>query len=199
MKGAMVKRLMHGVAVALLAGLYVFTLAAPVNGQQCLIVRSAEGHRFRNSMIAGALTGGIGFAAGGAFGGAKYEYVDGVNVSSPKLKYKGGELQKLQQQGVHVIVINKKAQADETKSARESCKEFAEKSQPPAAPPTATPAQAAPVQMPAAPQPTTTAPANAPGVQGNAASPAPQQESLGDAARRYREQKPQQPSAAEQR
>jgi hypothetical protein len=39
--------------------------------QPCLIVRQAEGHRFRNSMIAGALTGGIGFAAGAASGGAK--------------------------------------------------------------------------------------------------------------------------------
>ena len=29
-----------------------------------LIVTSAEGHRFRNSMIAGALTGGVGLAAG---------------------------------------------------------------------------------------------------------------------------------------
>jgi hypothetical protein len=72
-------------------------------------------------MIAGALTGGIGFAAGAAFGGAKYEYVDSFNLKDTKLKYKGSELQKLQQGGTHVVVINKKATADETKSARESC------------------------------------------------------------------------------
>jgi len=48
------------------------TLSASAQSSQCLIVRSAEGHRFRNSMIAGALTGGIGFAAGAAFSGAKY-------------------------------------------------------------------------------------------------------------------------------
>ena len=46
--------------------LVVLAFALPLSAQssQCLIVRSAEGHRFRNSMIAGALTGGIGFAAG---------------------------------------------------------------------------------------------------------------------------------------
>jgi hypothetical protein len=72
-------------------------------------------------MIAGVLTGGIGFAAGAAFGGGKYEYVDSFNLTGTKLKYKGGELQKLQQEGVHVVVINKKATSDETESARESC------------------------------------------------------------------------------
>ena len=59
------------------------------SSQQCLIVRSAEGHRFRNSMIAGALTGGIGFAAGAAFGGAKYEYADSFNMTNTKPKYNG--------------------------------------------------------------------------------------------------------------
>jgi len=36
-------------------------------------------------MIAGALTGGIGFAAGAAFGGAKYEYADSFNMPSDAL------------------------------------------------------------------------------------------------------------------
>jgi len=37
------------------------------------------------------------------------------------MKYKGGELQKLQEQGVHIVVVNKKASADEIKDARASC------------------------------------------------------------------------------
>src|SRR2546430_16893183 len=106
-----------------LLGVLLVLLTAIVSeaaSDQCLIVRSAEGHRFRNSMIAGALTGGIGFATGAAIGGAKYEYVDSFNLQEQKLKYKGSELQALQKEGVHVIVINKKATADESKSARGS-------------------------------------------------------------------------------
>src|ERR1700676_5645592 len=82
------------------------TLAA----KPCLIVTSAEGHRFRNSMIAGALTGGIGLIAGAAFSGGRYEFRDSVNMpaSDVKMKYKGPELQKLQQNGVHVVVVDKK-------------------------------------------------------------------------------------------
>lgn len=91
--------------------------------QPCLIVRQAEGHRFRNSMIAGALTGGIGFAVGAASGGAKYEYVDSFHFSNTKLKYDGKELQKIQESGVHIITVSKKATGDEIKDARESCKE----------------------------------------------------------------------------
>src|SRR5215469_15132799 len=102
----------------------ILALALPMSAQssQCLIVRSAEGHRFRNSMIAGALTGGIGFAAGAAFSGAKYEYADSFNMSSTKAKYKGKELEKLQREGVHLIVVNKKTASAEMDSARNSCK-----------------------------------------------------------------------------
>jgi hypothetical protein len=152
---------------------------------ECLIVRNAEGHRFRDSMIAGVLTGGVGFAAGAAFGGAKYEYIDSFNMSDTKVKYKGGELQKLQQSGVHIVVVNKKATSDEIQSARGSCTAAAQ----------ATPAVvtvSAPVQTPAvqsAVQPTLQ-----PAVQ-----PAPSQntvvfpaESLGEAARQARAQKAQQ-------
>jgi hypothetical protein len=89
--------------------------------QQCLIVRQAEGHRFRNAMIAGALTGGIGLAAGGAFSGGRYEYIESFGLTGTKMKYKGPELQKLQEQGVHIITVNKKASGEEIKSARESC------------------------------------------------------------------------------
>ena len=99
------------------------TISKPTtqNMSECLVVRQAEGHRFRNSMIAGALTGGIGFAAGAAFSGGRYEYIDSFNVPNTKMKYKGPELQKLQQEGVHVVVVNKKALPDEIKAARESC------------------------------------------------------------------------------
>jgi hypothetical protein len=99
-----------------------FTLPLSAQSSQCLIVRSAEGHRFRNSMIAGALTGGIGFAAGAAFSGAKYEYADSFNLTATKPKYKGKELEKLQSEGVHVIVVNKKTASAEMDSARNSCK-----------------------------------------------------------------------------
>lgn len=91
--------------------------------QSCLIVRQAEGHRFRNSMIAGALTGGIGFVAGAASGGAKYEYVDSFKLPKTELKYSGKELEKLQGDGVHIVTVSKKASADEIKDARESCRE----------------------------------------------------------------------------
>ncbi|MGA3293777.1 MAG: hypothetical protein ABSE45_07315 [Candidatus Acidiferrales bacterium] len=99
------------------------TAQPAVETRPCLIVRQAEGHRFRNSMIAGALTGGIGFAAGAASGGAKYEYVDSLHFSNTKLKYDGKELQKLQESGVHIVTVSKKATGDEIKDARESCRE----------------------------------------------------------------------------
>jgi len=76
-------------------------------------------------MIAGALTGGIGLAAGLAFSGAKYEYADSYNLTGTKPKYKGKELEKLQSEGVHVIVVNKKTASTEMESARNSCKSSA--------------------------------------------------------------------------
>lgn len=99
-------------------------LQPAAEARPCLIVRQAEGHRFRNSMVAGFLTGGVGFAAGAASGGAKYEYVDSFHLSGkPELKYSGKELQKLQEGGVHIITVSKKATGEEIKDARESCKE----------------------------------------------------------------------------
>lgn len=94
--------------------------------RQCLIVTSAEGHRFRNSMIAGVLTGGIGLAAGAAFSGGRYEYRDSYNLppSDVKTKYKGPELQSLVQRGVHVVVVNKKDKSgSEVNEARASCQQ----------------------------------------------------------------------------
>lgn len=74
-------------------------------------------------MIAGALTGGVGFAVGAASGGAKYEYVDSYNMSGTKPKYKGSELQQLQEQGIHVVTVSKKASGEELAGARDSCKQ----------------------------------------------------------------------------
>ena len=126
------------------------TLSLSAQSSQCLIVRSAEGHRFRNSMIAGALTGGIGFAAGAAFSGAKYEYADSFNLTATQPKYKGKELEKLQREGVHVIVVNKKTASAEMDSARNSCKSSAAPTPQvvPAAAPQAAPAPATPVSAP---------------------------------------------------
>jgi predicted metalloprotease with PDZ domain len=75
-------------------------------------------------MIAGALTGGIGLGLGVALSGGRYEYVDATNFTPKTLKYKGGELRKLQEQGLHVIVVNKKATAEEIQTARQSCRQM---------------------------------------------------------------------------
>lgn len=102
------------------------TAGVPAEPKACLIVASAEGHRFRDSMIAGALTGGIGFAAGAFAGGAKYAYRDSFNLPAKdvKVKYKGNQLQKIQESGVHVIVVNAKDKTDsEIDSARKSCQQ----------------------------------------------------------------------------
>jgi len=109
-------------AVAVMLIIFALTLSLNAQSSQCLIVRSAEGHRFRNAMIAGVLTGGIGLVAGAAFSGAKYEYADSYNLAPTKPKYSGGELGKLQSAGVHVIVVNKKTASGEMESARNSCK-----------------------------------------------------------------------------
>jgi len=163
-----------------LMGLMFLLMASIVSqaaNDQCLIVRSAEGHRFRNSMIAGALTGGIGFAAGAAFSGAKYEYADSFNMTSTKPKYKGKELEELQRSGVHVIVVNKKTASTEMDSARNSCKSLAPVAV--AAPAPVAAVAPAPASSPAVPQPPTTQTISTP------------EPSLGEAARQAKAQKEQ--------
>lgn len=154
----------------------LMNLSVLAAAQSCLVVRQAEGHRFRNSMIAGALTGGIGLGVGLAASGAKYEYVDAYNVPNPKMKYKGDELQKLQANGTHVIIVEKAKKgistAEEVKDARESCKSIA--APPPAQPTTAPATTAAPVPQQSAAALTT-------------AAPQKQEEPLGDVARRYQQ------------
>jgi hypothetical protein len=150
------------------------SIVSEAASDQCLIVRSAEGHRFRNSMIAGALTGGIGFAAGAAFSGAKYEYADSFNLPSTKPKYKGKELEELQRTGVHVIVVNKKTASAEMDSARNSCRSI-----PPAA-------ASAPVAA------VSSAPTSTPAVAPSNSQVTPTQEpNLGDTARQAQPQKQQ--------
>lgn len=136
-----------------IALLLLLALSALAWGQQpssqCLIVTSAEGHRFRNAMIGGVLTGGIGLAAGAAFSGGRYEYRDSFNLqpSEVKTKYKGPELQKLQQEGVHVIVVDKHDKTGaEVSSARASCQSM---TAPNPAPAVAAPAASAPAHVPA--------------------------------------------------
>jgi hypothetical protein len=159
--------------------LFVLTsIVSEAATDQCLIVRSAEGHRFRNSMIAGALTGGIGFAAGAAFSGAKYEYADSFNLPSSKTKYTGKDLEKLQKDGVHIIVVNKKTASAEMDSARNSCKSIV-----PVAVAATTPVAVVPpvpASSPAMQQPLTTETISAP------------EPSLGDVARQDKAQKVQQ-------
>ena len=163
-----------------LKGLLLVLLTSIVSqaaNDQCLIVRSAEGHRFRNSMIAGALTGGIGFAAGAAFSGAKYEYADSFNMTSTKPKYKGKELEELQRSGVHVIVVNKKTASTEMDSARNSCKSLAPVAV--AAPAPVAAVAPTPASSPAVPQPPTTQTISTP------------EPGLGEAARQAKAQKEQ--------
>jgi hypothetical protein len=57
--------------------------------------------------------------------GAKYDYVDNINVPGTKLAYNGKELQALQAKGVHVIVLNNKYATSDLESAHKSCQETA--------------------------------------------------------------------------
>jgi hypothetical protein len=86
------------------------------NNKQCLIVKQNKGHRVRNGFLFGVA--GLAFSKG-----ERFEYVDSVNFPESRLKYKGDELQKLKDTGVHVIVVNKDASGDEIQSARSSCKD----------------------------------------------------------------------------
>lgn len=60
------------------------------------------------STYAYLLTGGIGLAAGAAFGGGRYEYRDAFNLPAGdvKTKYKGPELQKLEQSAMSLLLTN---------------------------------------------------------------------------------------------
>ena len=53
--------------------------------------------------------------------GAKYDLVDRVNMNSPKMNYKGKDLETLQSAGVRVIVLENKHTSEDVDSARRSC------------------------------------------------------------------------------
>jgi len=53
--------------------------------------------------------------------GSKYDYVDSIDYESRRLKYGAKDLQKVQDSGVHVIILNKNFVTDDLKAARASC------------------------------------------------------------------------------
>ncbi len=54
--------------------------------------------------------------------GANYDYVDSVNYTA-KPKYKGKELQQVQAQGVHVIILERNYKQENLDAARKACRE----------------------------------------------------------------------------
>jgi hypothetical protein len=55
--------------------------------------------------------------------GAKYDLVEAVRVPAPKMSYRGKELEALQAEGVHVIVLDTHYKPEELAAARQSCAE----------------------------------------------------------------------------
>src|SRR6266849_4635480 len=54
--------------------------------------------------------------------GAKYDFVDGVNVKGGKMSYKGKELEAMQAAGARVIVLDNKHTPEDVESARNACR-----------------------------------------------------------------------------
>jgi hypothetical protein len=55
--------------------------------------------------------------------GANYDLVDSVDYKPEKIAYKGKELQAVEKQGVHVIVLEKNYKPESLDAARKSCHE----------------------------------------------------------------------------
>lgn len=72
--------------------------------QPCLLVRPTEGIVWAFGRIAG-----------------KYEYVDSLNMSVPKMNYTKSQLEKLQKQGVHVVLVPRDAVPNQIQQSRSSC------------------------------------------------------------------------------
>jgi len=89
---------------ALLFVTLLSSLAMAEDAKPCLLVRPTEGIVWAYGRV-----------------GGKYEYVDALNFSSPKMTYKKGELEKLQKSGVHVVLVPRSAVRDQMQQARESC------------------------------------------------------------------------------
>jgi len=58
--------------------------------------------------------------------GSKYDYVDSINLAAQKLAFSGKDLQKIQTDGVHVIVLNNKYTSTDLQDARKACGGFSE-------------------------------------------------------------------------
>ncbi len=54
--------------------------------------------------------------------GTKYDLVDSLNLKGAKTAYKEKELDKLQAEGVRVIILEKKYQAEALENARQECR-----------------------------------------------------------------------------
>jgi membrane-associated protease RseP (regulator of RpoE activity) len=89
------------------------TIQAPAESNPCLIVKhkGTVGRRL------------IWFAliAVPIAPGSKYDYVDSIDYESRRMKYGAKDLQKVQDSGVHVIILNKNFASDDLKAARASC------------------------------------------------------------------------------
>ncbi len=55
--------------------------------------------------------------------GAKYNLVDNMAYTPVKMSFKGKELQTMQQQGIHVIVLEKNYKGADLEAAKNSCRE----------------------------------------------------------------------------
>jgi hypothetical protein len=53
--------------------------------------------------------------------GASYDYVDNVNYPNPRMSYKGKALQKIETNGVKVVVLNDKFTSSDLQVAQQSC------------------------------------------------------------------------------
>lgn len=142
--------------------------------QSCLLVRGGENHRVRNAAVFGLLTGGVGLAGGLILSSTRYDRIDAIGDVPFKDKYSPAELKKMNEAGVHIVV---KGKNEEVGNTRTECglASISVPNQPVAVPIT-------PAAYAQATQPITSATDLQP-----AFVPAPQPESLGDAARRIKQ------------
>ena len=91
----------------------VAPVPAVISSSPCLIVKQNKGHRVRNAFLFGV----SGLCSARA---NDLNMVESFNLANSKMKYKGGELQKLKDSGLHIIVVSENA-GDEVQTARASC------------------------------------------------------------------------------
>lgn len=88
----------------IVAALLILTGCLFAEDRPCLLVRPTEGFEYM-----------------GKRWGSKYEYVDSFKMTQPKMSYKKSDLEKLQGQGVHVVLVPRDAVRDQISQARDSC------------------------------------------------------------------------------